>query len=177
VIATYNVGIDPGKSGGVAVIAPNGAVTLHPMGSMASLHDLWKFFSNLSLEMKKHKNGELARADLELVTGYAPGTGNKVAPGSAMFNFGRSYGNVEMCLVAAGIPFGRVTPQGWMKRLSISPRRKEWTKTQWKNHLKGIAQEMFPRASVTHATADALLIAEALRRSRSGERSPRTSSG
>jgi hypothetical protein len=170
VIETYHVGIDPGKSGGVAVITPDRKVTLHPFAGMQSVTDQWKFFNNLGKEIKRHENGVLAHASLELVTGYAPGTGNRTAPGSAMFNFGKVYGWVEALLVASGIAFSRVTPGQWMRKLSIPPRKKHWSKTQWKNHLKGIAQERFPWLKVTHATADALLIAEALRRSRGAGR-------
>jgi len=68
------------------------------------------------------------------------------------FSFGRGYGNLEMALTAAGISFERVRPQVWQKALGCM------TKGD-KNVSKRKAQELFPDRKITHATADALLIA------------------
>ena len=68
------------------------------------------------------------------------------------FTFGRGYGNIEMALTAAGIPFERVRPQVWQKALGCL------TKGD-KNITKRKAQELFPSIKVTHAIADSLLIA------------------
>ena len=73
------------------------------------------------------------------------------------FSFGRGYGNLEMALTAAGIPFERVRPQVWQKALGCM------TKGD-KNVSKRKAQELFPQLKITHATADALLLAEFGRR-------------
>jgi hypothetical protein len=58
-----------------------------------------------------------------------------------------------MALTAAGIPFTRVRPQIWQKELNCL------TGGQ-KNITKQRAQELFPSIKVTHAIADALLIAK-----------------
>lgn len=50
-----------------------------------------------------------------------------------------------------------VTPQAWQKLAgagNVGPR----SQAQWKNHLKGMAQTLYPELKVTLATADALLI-------------------
>jgi hypothetical protein len=73
------------------------------------------------------------------------------------FTFGNGFGHLEMALTAAGIPFERVRPQVWQKALGCL------TKGD-KNVSKRRAQELFPQLKVTHATADALLIAEYGRR-------------
>lgn len=99
---------------------------------------------------------EVSSCSLEKVGGYT-GSGQ---PGSAMFKFGCNYGLIRMALTAAGIPFEEVVPRTWQKALGIPPRKKTETKTQWKNRLKQKAQQLFPGAKVTLATADALLIAE-----------------
>ena len=52
----------------------------------------------------------------------------------------------------------------WQKGLSIQPKRKEESKTQFKNRQKGLAQQMHPDIKVTLATADAILIAEYLKK-------------
>jgi hypothetical protein len=64
-----------------------------------------------------------------------------------------SFGHLEMALTAAGIPFTRIRPQVWQKELGCL------TKGD-KNVTKRKAQELFPSLKVTHATADALLIAK-----------------
>jgi Holliday junction resolvasome RuvABC endonuclease subunit len=68
------------------------------------------------------------------------------------FTFGNGFGHLEMALTAAGIPFERVRPQVWQKAMGCM------TKGD-KNVSKRKAQELFPSMKVTHATADALLIA------------------
>jgi hypothetical protein len=57
-----------------------------------------------------------------------------------------------MALVASGIPFERVTPAKWQRELGCL------TKGD-KNVTKRKAQELFPDVKVTHANADALLLA------------------
>jgi hypothetical protein len=66
--------------------------------------------------------------------------------------------------VSCRIPFVEVSPRSWMKAMGIRTRRKTETPTQWKNHLKQLAQQLFPHEQITLATADALLIAEYCRR-------------
>jgi Holliday junction resolvasome RuvABC endonuclease subunit len=68
------------------------------------------------------------------------------------FTFGNGFGHLEMALTAAGIPFERVRPQVWQKALGCM------TKGE-KNVSKRKAQELFPSMKVTHAIADALLLA------------------
>src|SRR3990167_2132107 len=76
---------------------------------------------------------------------------------SGAFTFGRNRGRLEMALTAASIPFDEVSPQAWMKALGcLSGGDKNVTKRR--------AQQLFPSFEVTHALADALLIAEFNRR-------------
>lgn len=73
------------------------------------------------------------------------------------FTFGNGFGHLEMALTAAGIPFERVRPQVWQKAMSCMTGGD-------KNVSKRKAQELFPHIKCTHATSDALLIAEFGRR-------------
>jgi hypothetical protein len=72
---------------------------------------------------------------------------------TSSFTFGNGFGHLEMALTAAGIPFERVSPQKWQKAMGCL------TKGD-KNVSKKRAQELFPSIKCTHATSDALLIAE-----------------
>jgi len=133
------IGIDPGKSGGIAWIDERGRMCVEKMPE--TLRDLWDFI----VTFHDHDTG--CKAYLEQVHSM-PGQGV-----SSSFTFGQGYGALEMALIAAGIPFERVTPQKWQKAMQCM------TKGD-KNVSKRRAQELFPEIKFTHATADAALIAE-----------------
>jgi Holliday junction resolvasome RuvABC endonuclease subunit len=130
------IGIDAGKNGGIAWIQ-DGKPCVEKMPD--TLQDLWELFRDIASE------GD-CRAYLEQVHS-SPQMGVKSA-----FTFGNGFGHLEMALTAAGIPFERVRPQVWQKAMGCM------TKGD-KNVSKRKAQELFPSMKVTHATADALLIA------------------
>lgn len=150
------LGLDPGASGGIASLYRGGLTAI--AASALTLRDLWEWLRPVT-------PGFATYAVLEKVGGFVKGN---ATPGSAMFNFGANYGALEMALVAAGIPYEVVTPAVWQKGLGVPGRKKNESKTAWKNRLKARAQALFPGAKVTLATADALLIAEYCRRKREG---------
>jgi len=76
---------------------------------------------------------------------------------TSSFSFGRNYGFLRGMLIAYRIPFEEVTPLKWQKFLGCQSHGD-------KNITKAKAQQLFPGIKVTHATADALLIAEYCRR-------------
>jgi hypothetical protein len=110
-----------------------------------TLQDLWELIVSISLNAGSGGTG--IHAYLEQVYS-SPQQGVKSA-----FTFGNGFGHLEMALTAAGIPFTRVRPQIWQKELNCL------TGGQ-KNITKQRAQELFPSIKVTHAIADALLIAK-----------------
>jgi hypothetical protein len=69
------------------------------------------------------------------------------------FAFGVNYGLLRMALVATEIPFETVSPGKWQRNMKCLSKGD-------KNVTKARAQELFPSIKVTHAIADALLIAE-----------------
>lgn len=84
-----------------------------------------------------------------------------ISQGKMMYNFGYCVG----LLTGSMIPFEFVSPQRWKKAMGcIAP--KGSTSTQKKNIDKALAQRLFPNIKITHAIADALLIAEYGRRLR-----------
>ena len=139
------IGIDPGKSGGIAWIA-DGKPCVEKMPD--TLQDLWELIDGIKAEASKPLGiGETkAKAYLEQVSAM-PGQGV-----TSCFTFGNGYGHLEMALTAAGIPFERVRPQKWQQVMGCM------TKGD-KNVSKRRAQELYPQLKVTHAKADALLIA------------------
>lgn len=143
------IGIDPGQHGGIAVLSESGEV-IEVVKMPPTPQDLLDFLEQYS---------EDSFCTLERVGGM-PGNG-----GSAMFNFGKSYGHLQMALLALHIPTEDVTPNKWEKTYQLGTCGK-YTKTEWKNRLKAKAQQMFPHLGrqITLATCDALLIAEYGRR-------------
>lgn len=151
------IGVDPGASGGMAVLRESGA---EAVAMPDTEFDIWDWFSTLRLT-----GDDIPFAVIEKVGGFIQGSPQ---PGSAMFKFGASYGGLRMALVAAGIPFEEVTPQAWQKALGIAKRKSNESKSQFKNRLKARAQQLFPDYKITLATCDALLLAEYCRRKRTG---------
>ena len=110
-----------------------------------SLQDLWELVESIGFEAPDFTPYQI-KAYIEQVSS-SPQMGVVSA-----FSFGRGYGNLEMALTAARIPFERVRPQVWQKALGCM------TKGD-KNVSKRKAQELFPAIKCTHSVSDALLIA------------------
>lgn len=134
------IGIDPGVGGGLAVVGRQGEfvrATRMPETEQEVLAFL--------------REAPDSRAVLEQVRS-SPQMGVVSA-----FTFGRGYGGLRMALVASGITFDEVTPVKWQRVMGCL------TKGD-KNVSKRRATELFPLVRVTHAIADALLLAEFARR-------------
>ena len=138
------VGIDPGKGGGIALVYADGTAEAYKMPETE--RDLLDLF--LELRTRWYFKVSLPVAVVEVVHAM-PGQGV-----TSMFTFGRGYGAVRMAALACGFRLVEVTPQKWQAALGCR------TKGD-KNVSKRRAQELFPTVKkITHATADALLIAE-----------------
>ena len=137
------LGIDPGKSGALALVDNVGAKYTFKLSNTE--RDVW--------DCLKEWKPYIECAYLERVSAM-PRQGV-----SSTFKFGTSYGFLRGVLVALEVPFEAVTPAKWQRAMSCL------TKGD-KNVTKSRAQELFPEVKVTHAIADALLIAEYGRRIR-----------
>lgn len=138
---TTILAIDPGASGGLAFGSAGKPPALVAMPD--TLHDLVEVI----------RDAHCDHAFLELVGGFI----GKNQPGSAMFNFGTNYGQIQGVLAALGVPFTLVRPQAWQKALSLGTST-GMSKTEWKNKLKAKAQQLYPSTKITLSTADACLI-------------------
>lgn len=139
-------GLDPGASGGVAFLnADFGSACAYKFDGMTE-RDIWDL-----VRQYRDQNGGVLFACLEQVSAM-PGQGV-----TSMFKFGQSYGFLRGMLTAAEVPMELVTPQKWQKAIGCM------TKGD-KNVSKAKAQQLFPSVKITHAIADALLIAEYARR-------------
>jgi len=140
------MGIDPGKSGGIALISPEGDRYL-AWKIPQTERDLWDLFSKIKEQTKF--------ALIEHVHS-TPQMGVRSA-----FTFGQGYGTLRGLLIASEIPFDEVRPLKWMTHHRCKTGGD-------KNVSKRKAQQLFPKLKITHAIADALLIAEYCRQMRLG---------
>ena len=147
------IGIDPGASGGIAII-DEGAVKTYPMPE--TYPDIYNLFKGIQAEIGTCQCAVI----LEDVGHGMPGQSSK-----ATAVFARHCGHLEMALYALSFPIMKVTPQKWQKSYSNSlGKSKDYDKREWKNRLKALAQQTFPTEKVTLKNADALLMAEYARR-------------
>ena len=144
---TY-IGIDPGKSGALALLTEDGQCTVVP------------FQESAYTAILKAASGPSSVCCLEKV-GAMPGQGVV-----SMFNFGHNLGYIEGLLQAFDIPYQLVPPQ---------TRKKEFCVTSDKNTSIEVCRKLFPHVSLlptarsrkpSDGMAEAILIAEYARRRR-----------
>jgi len=128
------IGIDPGQSGGIAMVGDDPCAIKMPE-TERDIFDALNAFST-----------EASSAFIEAVHAM-PKQGV-----SSTFKFGQNFGFLRGCLIALGIPFESVAPQKWQKALGCLTHGD-------KNVSKRRAQELFPGLKINHYVADALLIA------------------
>lgn len=140
------IGVDPGKLGGLAAIDAAGDV-VRVENMPAHEADVLTFFRDM------RAGDPHVFAALEHVHAM-PKQGV-----SSVFTFGMGYGGLRMALVACTIPFEEVTPMKWQKSLGCLSKGN-------KNVTRGRARELFGSKvqPITHLIADALLLAEYMRR-------------
>jgi hypothetical protein len=155
------IGIDPGVSGGIAAIDEQGTFVEAVKMPMAprDLLDL------LDLIGRGSDRSYPRRAVLEKA-GPSPQMGVVSA-----FTFAKVYGGVLVALAAVKLPFNEIAPGAWQRVMGVlQPRGGDRTvgRSKDKNISKRRAQQLFPHQTVTHAIADALLLAEFCRRMERG---------
>lgn len=140
-------GVDPGhQSGGIAIVDELGnvVITTSLAGTRASPvtdRDLFDLLVEHSPSL----------AMLERVHAM-PRQGV-----SSSFKFGASFGTCRTLLTCALVPFEEPTPAHWQKAMQCLSKGD-------KRVTRAAAQCLFPGTKVTHANADALLLAEYARR-------------
>ena len=140
------LGVDPGKSGAAALITHASAIVSVQKFDVTEM-DICEWFGGDA----SHLAGVVGI--LEYVSSM-PKDGVVSA-----FKFGTSYGFLRGMLLVHGIRFATVTSSKWQRTFGLISKKGE-TKTHKKNRHKARAQELFPGVKVTHAIADALLLAD-----------------
>jgi Holliday junction resolvasome RuvABC endonuclease subunit len=140
------IGIDPGASGAIAIIHESGRVNW--IKNDSTEHELAAWVRDVA-------EGFDCFAIIEQVNAM-PKQGV-----SSTFKFGKSFGFLIGILTALQVPYESYRPQVWQKHMRCL------TKGD-KNVSKAAAQRLWPSTKITHANADALLIAEFCRQIRNG---------
>lgn len=144
---TY-IGVDPGKSGAMAIIHALGNVEVIPFDAV-----------NYSLALARVSSGAYPVTCCVEKVSAMPGQGVV-----SMFNFGHNLGVIEGLLRGYGIPYQLVPPQTWKREFSLSSD---------KNKSIEVCQKLFPKVSLlatersrkpSDGIAEAVLIAEYARR-------------
>jgi Holliday junction resolvasome RuvABC endonuclease subunit len=133
------IGIDPGQSGAIAAINSCGAV-VGVVKNKETERDLWEAIARFT-------GFPSAFAVIEHVHSM-PKQGV-----ASSFKFGTSYGFLRGLLIASEVRFTEVSPVKWQTAMKCRSKGD-------KNVTKARAQQLFPNVKSTHATADALLLAE-----------------
>lgn len=143
------VGIDPGKSGALAVLYPDGKVE-------RTLFDSTEY-DNILHHLSSRYPFEVVCC-VEKVSAM-PGQGVV-----SMFNFGHNLGFIEGLLKAYSIPYQLVPPQTWKKEFSLSGDKAKSIE---------VCQKLFPNVNLlatersrkpSDGIAEAILMAEYARR-------------
>lgn len=145
------IGIDPGKSGALAVISEDSFGTMAwaiPFGQKSYAAELAKYIGL----------AEVKAVCVEKVNAM-PGQGVV-----SMFNFGHNFGYIEGLLQAYELPYQLVPPQTWKKEFSLNSDKQRSIE---------VCQKLFPHVSLlptdksrkpNDGMAEALLMAEYARR-------------
>jgi Holliday junction resolvasome RuvABC endonuclease subunit len=139
------VGIDPGASGGIALVGSIERAYKMP----ESERDLWDLLTNINEEER------ITYALIEQLHALPAAVEEKlgIKRGSiATAKLMQHYGSLRMALIGQNIPFEERIPRTWQKLMGLPA-------GGGKNASKARAQQLFPHIKVTHAIADALLIA------------------
>lgn len=159
------IGIDPGVSGGIAVLGSAGQVfDTHKMPETPA--DLAECFRSILTLRGIDRPG--VSACLERVNAGVFGQQKTGRMGvTSAFSFGRVVGRLEQVLACAEVPYTFISPITWQNALGCRTHGD-------KNISKARAQQLFPSLhKITHAIADALLLAEFCRRAHGQEAATR----
>ncbi len=157
------IGIDPGSSGGIAIIWADGRAQAFAMPYDHGDYDEAALRSMMDME------GEQAFAVLEKVHAM-PKQGV-----SSSFTFGAGWGLIRGLLSGLQVPYMLVTPQAWQKVMLAGEEHKD--RKERKDSAVRVARRLFPDVSLlptpkckkaSDGMAEALLIAEFGRRMKAG---------
>ena len=151
---THWIGIDPGMTGGLAYILPDGK--MHAVAHMPAISGEVDAVALARLLEDWTKGGGDVSVAIEQVHSM-PGQGV-----SSTFKFGKSFGIAIGVVQTLGLPMHRITPQTWKKQFVLTGKDKDASRAK--------ATELWPtwarnwKRKKDNGLTDAALIAECARR-------------
>jgi hypothetical protein len=168
-------GIDPGGSGGLALISDRGRfIDFEPMPDSCRgiLEVLDAFRARASSAYRETAGAEAVhasltlRALLEKIQPQPASARQGAWSAKGASSFFKNIGHLEMALEVARIPYDELRAQEWQPIIGLRYAKGE---KRDKNRSKAFVERIFPTLeNVTHAAADALLLAEVCRRINEG---------
>lgn len=160
----YVIGIDPGLSGALALVGPQGLQAVVDMPVMQRAMAAGKVKNQVNgaavAQLLKEWTREHDTVEILVVLEHqAPFRipGNKPQGSSSTFSLGHTAGILEGVVVALGFPLRVVTPVTWKKALGLPGGAKN------KSVVRTRAQRLYPQAPLTrvmdHNRAESILIA------------------
>lgn len=137
-MAEIILGIDPGGSGALAIRSIDRPLDFYKLDNTELDINNWL----ISLPISDIKKAYIENVHSMPKQGVA-----------SSFKFGKNFGFLIGLLTANKIPYELVSPQRWQKAMQCQSHGD-------KNITKAAAQRLFPNIKITHANADAILIAE-----------------
>ncbi|MEL0116695.1 MAG: crossover junction endodeoxyribonuclease [Pelagibacteraceae bacterium] len=148
------IGIDPGLSGGIAVLDNNKVLDLFDMPVMADGKKNKKQLNSALLAKlikEKTSNSSESAVIVEQVNAM-PGQGV-----TSMFNFGQTFGAIKGICATLELPIFFVRPSKWKKHFELINSSKDASRTKAIEMYPHLAQELSKKKDVNKS--DAILIA------------------
>ena len=138
------VGIDPGKGGGIAFICEE--------ENWSKAYKFPKVLEDLA-PMIGSSIGNYSTDEIFVMIEHVHSFPTDAKP--AAFSFGRNLGHWEGVLSTFELELHTVAPRTWQEHYDVPVMPDKYERKRW---LKSIAQKLFPNIKVTLAISDALLI-------------------
>lgn len=150
------VGIDPGLTGAIVALLPDGTAEFHDMPTLTVKKKQTLDYAGLAHILRRYpKRGECMAA-IEFVSSM-PGQGV-----ASMFKFGQVYGAALATMATLQIPYRTITPPVWKRAFRLIGCDKDESRARALELFPGVVEYL--RLKKNHGRADALLLAEYLRR-------------
>jgi hypothetical protein len=146
-----DIGIDPGMSGGIAIIRPHVECYYMPEDEDVLLATFQ--------EIAQKAGHEQVRVFIEDIPKWC-GMGRFAKQTIRASSLAVLYGNFKLCqgiCMGLGFEVTLLTPQKWQKKVGCQ-NTERLEKYQWKKKLRAHAQSLFPEENVVAEIADAMLI-------------------
>ena len=148
------IGIDPGLSGGIAILDNSKVIELFDMPVMPDGKKNKRQLNN-ALLVKLIKNNIKNLEDTVMVVEQVnamPGQGV-----TSMFNFGQTFGAIKGICAALGLPIFFVRPAKWKKHFELINSSKDASRTKAIEMYPSISEQLSRKKDVNKS--DAILIA------------------